>query len=128
MGLFDSVRQGLQNLTPAGWLGLYDDNSVDYNNLFQSQATMYQQQIAERNKLAGSIDVANANLASSTLLTGGSKPSVTGPMSNDFTSLAASDADAIALQQKRNKEAQDAWLRQIAANIDINSGDFGGRV
>lgn len=132
MGLFDDVRKGLQKFTPAGWAGLYNDNSVDYNSLFQNQLAIYNQQIAERNRLANATDVQNANLAATTILTGGSKPASTGtPLSNDLSMRTASDAavtgqafsptantegltgDSLALQQQRNKEATDKFIKSM---------------
>lgn len=140
MSIFDSVRKGLKKFTLPGQLGLFDNNSVNYNDLFASQSAIYQQQIAERNRLANAADITNSNLAATTILTGGSKPIETGPKSNDLSARTASDAavkegstegltgDSLALQQQRNKEAMDAWLKQVrmAGDGSISGNNFIG--
>ena len=73
-GLFDSVDSFLQQATPAGWLGFYDDNTVDYNDIFAQQTALYKEEMNRRNKKFEANEVINANLATNTLLVGGSKP------------------------------------------------------
>ena len=73
-GLFDSVDSFLQQATPAGWLGFYDDNTVDYNDMFAQQLALYKDEMNRRNKKFEANEAINANLTSNTLLVGGSKP------------------------------------------------------
>lgn len=133
MALFDNIKSGLQKFTALGRLGLFDDSSVNYSDLFQSQLAIYNQQIAERNRLAGAADVMGSNLASSTILTGGSKPIATGALSNDFSTRIAADAavrgtvdpvaqaaslegltgDSLALQQERNRQATEDFIKSL---------------
>lgn len=142
MGLFDSVTNfatgTVKGFTTGDWSGLFDNmGGVNYNDLFQSQLAIYNQQIAERNRLANATDVQNANLASTTILTGGSRPAAsTTPLGNDLSARTASDAavqgintvlnptgaqtstqgltgDSLALQQQRNKQATEDFMRSL---------------
>lgn len=129
-GLFDSVDSFLQQATPAGWLGFYDNNTVDYNDMFAQQLALYKDEMNRRNKKFEANEAINANLTSNTLLVGGSKPvGGSGAQGNNFQLLqdefaklvANTGIDAARTDSNLAGLSGDALLAQQQANAKRRS-------
>lgn len=89
MSLFGDVVQFVSLGTISG--GRVDDfvggfSGPDYNQMFDSQLALYNQELKRRTERFNAQDVTNSNTAATTILTGGSKPiGGNGAAGNDFT-------------------------------------------